>query len=191
MDDDGSDTSRALARERFGGTNVGAAFFGWLVATGMLIILLGIVGAIATAVGASNDISFSQAISDAEAEPDSYGILAGITLLVILMIAYYAGGYVAGRMSRYDGSRQGSAVWLIGVLLTIAASVLGALAGRQYDVLDRVDLPTVSYSTDNLTVAGAIAAFLVLALTLVAAMAGGRTGRHYHDKVDRVAGTLS
>ena len=36
----------AEVRDRFGGTNLGAAFFGWLVAVGMTILLSGVVGAV-------------------------------------------------------------------------------------------------------------------------------------------------
>ena len=39
------------AHEKFGGMNLGAGFFGWLVAIAMTILLIGIVGAILTAVG--------------------------------------------------------------------------------------------------------------------------------------------
>ena len=34
----------------------------------------------------------------------------------------YGGGYVAGRMARFDGGRQGFRVWLLGLLVTIAAA---------------------------------------------------------------------
>jgi hypothetical protein len=33
-------------------------------------------------------------------------------LLVILFVAYYCGGYAAGRMGRFNGMKQGIAVWL-------------------------------------------------------------------------------
>ena len=37
------------ARDRFGGANVGAAFFGWLVAVGMTALLTGLLAVAATA----------------------------------------------------------------------------------------------------------------------------------------------
>ncbi len=176
-----------VARERFGGTNPGAAFFGWLVALGVSIILVGVVGAVATAVGASSGLTFSDAWSRA----DTYGVAALGTLLAILVIGYFAGGYVAGRMSRFDGGRQGSAVWMIGVLTTIVAGGVGAVAGREYDVLDRVDLPSLRWSAEDLTVAGLLAVLVALVLTAAAATLGGLAGRRYHDKVDRAVGILS
>src|SRR5215217_3589368 len=103
------------ARDRFGGINWGAGFFGWLVAIGMTIILSGIVGAVLSAIGSNLDIT----LRDARTSAGSIGIGAGITLLVVLMLAYLTGGYVAGRMSRFDGARQGIATWVIGLVVTL------------------------------------------------------------------------
>jgi MFS family permease len=171
----------ADARDKFGGMNFGAGFFGWLVAIAMAVLLTSIVGAIAAAVGTSMDITQS----DAERQAGTIGTAAAIVLLVVLLIAYYTGGYVAGRMSRFDGGRQGLAVWLVGLLVTIVAVVLGGLFGSQYNILDRVSLPRLPVSTDELNWAGLAAAVVILLTTLLAAMAGGKVGRRYHSKVDR------
>ena len=53
--------------------------------------------------------------------PRRSGIGGGIAVLVVLFLAYLAGGYVAGRMSRFDGARQGLAVWVIGLLVVLRA----------------------------------------------------------------------
>ena len=42
-------------------------------------------------------------------DAETIGLVGGALLLAALMIAYFAGGYVAGRMSRFDGARQGFA----------------------------------------------------------------------------------
>jgi amino acid transporter len=171
------------ARERFGGINWGAAFFGWLVAIAMTILLVSIAGAILTAVGSSQNITQS----DAERQAGTIGIAAGIVLLVVLAIAYYTGGYVAGRMSRFDGGKQGLATWIIGLVVTLVAIGLGALFGNEYNVLDRVDLPRLPLSAEEMSTGGLITAAAVLVLSLLAAMLGGKVGHRYHDKVDRVA----
>ena len=172
-------------QDRFGGLNLGAAFFGWLVAVAVSILLTGIIGAIAAAVGYSRQVTQDQA----ERQAGTIGLVAAIVLLAVLMVGYYSGGYVAGRMSRFSGSRQGLGVWLIGLLVTIVAIVLGGVFGQQYDVLSRVDLPRLPVSLDSLSTAGIVAAVLVLVGTLVAALAGGSVGTHYHRRVDR-AGVL-
>ena len=171
------------ARERFGGVNLGAAFFGWLVAVGMTALLTGILAVAATAVGYSQDITQS----DAERAAGTVTLVTAIVLLAVLLVAYYTGGYVAGRMSRFDGGRQGVAVWFIGLLVTVVAVVLGWVAGEQYNLLDRVDVPRIPIPTEDVTLGGIVTGVLVLLGTLLAAMLGGVVGRRYHTRVDRAA----
>jgi hypothetical protein len=172
----------AYRREQYGGFNFGAAFFGWLVAVAFAVLLAGIVGAIAAAVGEQLDVNQT----DAERQAGTVGLATGIALLVILMIGYYAGGYVAGRMSRYDGGRQGAGAWLIGVVATLLVVVIGWIFGSQYDVFQRVDLPSIPVPTDTLTAGGLIWLAAVVLGTLVAAVAGGKMGQRYHTKIDRL-----
>jgi hypothetical protein len=175
---------RDAAYERFGGINWGAAFFGWLVALGVTALLAGIIGAIAAAAGDSENLG----LSDAAANAETLGLAAAITLVVVLSLAYFTGGYVAGRMSRFDGGKQGAAAWAVGLLVTIIAAVLGAVAGSEYNILERVDLPNIPLSQDELSIYGIVTAVVVLVLTLLAAIAGGAAGRRYHAKVDRAHG---
>ncbi len=167
--------------DRFGGVNVGASFFGWLVAVAVAILLTGIVGAIAAAVGDDRNITQS----DVDRQAGTIGLTAAIVLLVVLMIGYYAGGYVAGRMSRFDGGRQGLAVWVIGLVITLVAVGLGAIFGSQYNALDRVDLPGVNLSDNEIGLGVVITIAAILVGTLVAAWLGGAVGRRYHSRVDK------
>jgi hypothetical protein len=169
------------AYDRFGGANWGAAFFGWLVAVGMTALLTGILAALATAVGYSQGITQS----DAEREAGTFSLVTALVLLGVLLIAYYAGGYVAGRMSRFDGGRQGALVWVMGLVITVIAAVLGWIAGDQYNLLGRVDVPQIPFPSNEVTAAGIIVALAVLLVTLLAAVAGGKVGRRYHLRVDR------
>ena len=172
------------AHDRFGGINWGAGFFGWLVAVGITILLTGIIGAVLTAAGSTASITQSEAQRSA----GTIGIAAGITLLVVLAVAYFTGGYVAGRMSRFDGAKQGLAAWLIGLVVTLLVVAAGALFGAQYNVFDRVSLPRLPLGNDQLSWGGIITAVAVLLVSLLAAMLGGKVGHRYHDKVDRAAG---
>jgi amino acid transporter len=172
------------ARDRFGGINWGAGFFGWLVAIGITIILSGIVGAVVSAVGSQVDMT----LSDARTSAGTIGIGAAITLVVVLMLAYFTGGYVAGRMSRFDGARQGFATWLIGLVVTILVALVGAVAGAEYNVFDRVSLPRLPLDLRDLGLGGLITAAAVLVGTFLAAVTGGKVGHRYHNKVDKAAG---
>jgi hypothetical protein len=172
--------SAARAHERFGGIKWGAAFFGWLSANGLNVILL----ALATAAGAA--VGITQATtSEAQSNAETIGIVGGVVLLVILAVGYYAGGYVAGRMSRFDGARQGLAVWLIGLLITVALAAAGAIFGSKYNVLSQLNLPRIPIDEGDATTGGIIALALVLLVTLGAAILGGKAGDRFHRKVDR------
>lgn len=169
------------ARGKFGGLNIGAAFFGWLVAIAVTVLLVSIVGAVLSAVGAGTDVTQTEA----QRQAGTIGITAAVVLLVVMVLAYLVGGYVAGRMSRFDGGKQGLGVWVIGLVVTVVAIVLGAVLGAQYNLLDRVSLPRLPVSLDQLGWGGLLTAVLVLVGTLVAAMAGGKLGERYHHRVDR------
>jgi amino acid transporter len=172
---------RERQREEYGGINWGSAFFGWLVAVGVAVLLTGILAAAGAAIGLTEKTSNA---AD-NASPETLSLAGAIALIVVLAIAYYCGGYVAGRMSRFDGARQGIGVWVIGLLITIAAAVLAVVAGSQYNVVERANLPRLPVGADTLTTGGAIASIVILAGTLLFAALGGIAGARYHRKVDR------
>jgi hypothetical protein len=167
--------------EEYGGIHWGSAFFGWLVAVGIAVLLTAILSAAGAAIGLTST-SGSQAKSNA----GTIGIVGGILLLVVLMLAYYAGGYVAGRMGRFDGPRQGLATWIVGLVVTIVLAIAGAVLGSKYNVLAQLKLPRIPVSEGSLTTGGLIALAAILVGTLLAAMAGGKAGTRFHRKVDRV-----
>ena len=166
---------RARQREEFGGINWGAAFFGWLVAVGLGALLVGLLAAAGAAVG----------LADTTGDATEIGLGGAIALLVALAIAYFAGGYVAGRMSRFDGARQGFGTWLLALVVTIVLAVVGAVLGSEYNVLERLELPAVPVGDTELATGGALALVIVVVGTLFAAVAGGKAGERYHRKVDR------
>jgi hypothetical protein len=170
-------TVRARQREQYGGINWGAAFFGWLVAIGLGALLVGLLAAAGAAVGITE--------ADAEANAESIGVGGTIALLAALVVAYYCGGYVAGRMSRFDGARQGIGAWLIGLVVTIVLAVAGAVLGAEYNVLEQLDLPALPVGDTEFATGGAIALAVVVVGTLLAALVGGKAGERYHRKVDR------
>jgi hypothetical protein len=169
-------------RDEFGGLHWGAAFFGWLVAVGIAALLTAVLSAGGAAVGLTQADT-----QDATSNAGTIGIVGGILLLAILLVAYYAGGYVAGRMSRFSGPKQGIGVWLIGLAVTIVLAVAGALLGAKYNVLSQLNLPRIPIGEGSLTTGGLIALAAIVLGTLLAAIAGGKVGTRYHRKIDRVA----
>jgi hypothetical protein len=120
------------------------------------------------------------------AQTESIGFVGGIVLLVIIFVSYLAGGYVAGRMARFNGLKQGLGVWLWAVIMAILVGIAGWLAGARFDVLARVNsFPRLPLNEGTLTTGGIIVAVGVVAASLVGAMLGGLAGMRYHRRVDR------
>jgi hypothetical protein len=172
---------RERQHEEFGGFNWGAAFFGWLVAVGVTALLLALLSAAGTAIGLT-EVSGSEVRSGA----DTLSIVGAILFVAVLAIGYFAGGYVAGRMSRFDGGRQGLGVWILGLAITLVLATLGAIAGSEYNILGQLDLPRIPIDEGALATGAAITLGVVLVTTALAAVGGGKVGERYHRKVDRV-----
>jgi hypothetical protein len=174
--------ARERGRDEYGGFNIGDAFFGWLVATGVAVLLTAIVSAAGAAIGLTQ-VSGSQAKQQA----GTLSLVGAIVLVVLFLLAYYAGGYVAGRMSRFDGGRQGFGAWLFGLLVTILLAVAGAVFGSKYNVLGQLQLPRIPVDEGSLAKGGLIALVALVILTALASILGGKAGERYHRKVDRAA----
>ena len=174
--------ARARQHDEYGGTNWGAAFFGWLVAVGIGALLTALLSAAGTALALSEFETAGEAGSNA----DTVGIVGGIAILVVALIAYFAGGYVAGRMSRFDGGRQGLGVWVWSIAIAALLALVGVIAGSEYNLFQGLDLPTIPIDEGDLTTGGIIVLAVVLTGTLLAAMAGGKAGERYHRRVDAV-----
>jgi hypothetical protein len=171
---------RDRQRDEFGGINWGSAFLGWLVAVGLAALLTALLSAAGAAIGLT-EVSRGEANANAE----TIGIVGGALLIGIFLIAYFTGGYVAGRMSRFDGARQGFAVWAWLVIIALLLAALGAIAGAEYNLFGDLNLPRIPIDEGSLTVGGAITLAAVLIGSLIAAILGGKAGERYHRKIDR------
>jgi hypothetical protein len=165
-------------RDEFGGMNLGASFFGWLVAIGMAVLVTSILAAAGAAIGLTNG-------APDKSDADTVSIVGGALLVATLMLAYFCGGYVAGRMSRFDGGRQGFGTWLIGLVITLLVAGAGAVFGSKYNVFSGLHLPRIPVDEGSLATGGAIALAAVVLGTLLAAIFGGKAGQRYHTRVDR------
>ena len=152
----------------------------------MSVLLTALVAGAGTAVGLATDTNLAEAADQAAADPSTVGWVGGIALLVILFLSYYSGGYVAGRMARFHGFRQGIAVWAWVVVIAVVVAVLAAVAGDQYDVLGRLNaFPRLPVNEGDLTTTAVVVALAVAGVALVGAMLGGLAGMRFHRKVDR------
>jgi hypothetical protein len=162
---------------RTGAIRWGSAFFGWLVAMTVMFVL----GALATAagtalgvVGPTLDLPAFQAT----------GALGAAVLLAVIFAGYYCGGYVAGRMARFAGARQGVAVWLWTLFLAVVAAVIATVTGAvpSPSIEDLLRLPM---GGGILSAGGAALTVGVLVVTLVGAVLGGLAGMRFHRWADR------
>ncbi|MFP3713492.1 hypothetical protein [Puerhibacterium sp. TATVAM-FAB25] len=176
----------AAQKERFGGMKLGAAFFGWLTATGLAVLLTALLSAVGAGVGVANDADPAELADQAAQDAGTVGLVGGIVLAVILFVAYFAGGYVAGRMARFDGAKQGVAVWLWAVVIAVVLAVVGVVAGTQFNVLSQLNgFPRIPVDEGTLTTGGIIALVVTAIITLVGAVLGGLAGMRYHRRVDQ------
>lgn len=173
-------------KEEHGGIKIFCAFFGWLTATGMAVLLTAIVAAAGTAVGVATNTKVAQATDAATKATKTIGLVGGIILLVILFVSYYAGGYVAGRMARFNGLKQGLAVWLWALLIAVVVGIIGVVAGSKYNILAKLNaFPRLPVKEGTLSTAGIIALAAVLVASLVGALLGGLAGMRFHRAVDK------
>lgn len=180
-DVDTRDEIRAAERAEFGGMKFGSAFFGWLTAAGLGVLLTALVAAVGTALGLS-----AEDVGDGVARVSALGIAGAIALAVVVFIAYFAGGYVAGRMARFSGALQGFAVWLWAIIIALLAAGLAFLFGDRFDILRNLEaFPRIPTSVDELTLPGIITAVVLALIPLLAAVLGGMAGMRYHRRVDR------
>lgn len=186
----GGDTTReqVLAREKeqFGGMKFGSAFFGWLTATGTAVILTALLAATGTAIGLGNQVDPNQAADAAAENTATVGIIGSIVLAVILLVAYFCGGYVAGRMARFDGVKQGVAVWLWAIIIAVVLAIVTAIAGAQFNVLGNLNsFPRIPINEGDLTAGSIITAIVAALVALAGAILGGLAGMRYHRRVDK------
>lgn len=160
------------AHRRAGGIDWWATIAGTLAAVGSAVIL----GGLLTAAGAETPLKDV-------AGKTQLSVGGAIGALVILLISFYIGGLVAGRMARYDGARNGllTALWFL-----IVAAILGAVGakkGSDYNVLRGAHVPGwVDRNVFNgVGIAYAVAAVVVMFL---AAFLGGKVGARWHRQAD-------
>jgi hypothetical protein len=175
----------AQEKDQYCGIKWGSAFFGWLTAVGVGVILVALVAAAGAAVGVASNASVSTATQNSSTTK-TVGLIGAIALLVIVVIAYYCGGYVAGRMARFNGIKQGLAVWLWALLIAVVVAVVGAIGGAKYNVLATLNsFPRIPVNEGTVSTGGVIALLAVAVASLVAAMLGGLAGMHFHRQVDK------
>lgn len=171
---------RDRQRRAFGGSiQWEAAFFGWLAAIGLAALL------VAMAVGAEIAVGLREVDQNPGDRARELGLAGGVVLMLILALAYCSGGYVAARMARFDGWRQGLGVWLVALAMTVALAVFAWAVGGQINPLESLELPRIPVQEEgSFPPASVIVTAAIAIVMLLAAIGGGLAGERFHRAVD-------
>jgi hypothetical protein len=170
---DGADLGASRADEA--GVSFGVAFFGWLVAGGIVVLLLASVGAAGTVIGWERLAGWEWAY-----------VTAWIVVVVSMAIGAFSGGYAGGRMVPAHGGRQGLDVWLLSWAATALIVGLGYVADREYDLVARIDWTSLPIAETDRTAAALVGLVAVLLVTLVSAVVGGAAGSRCSARLSRL-----
>jgi hypothetical protein len=172
-------------RDMYGGVDWLASFLGFifaLVAAAFFSLVVGLVLA---------PLGFSPNLGEAQI---GAAVITGLVLVGILVfLTYFIGGYVAGRLARFDGGRNGAMLLLWSFLavavLALAGGILSSflpagIAGGIRNFIQNNVLATLG-NLAELGVVGIIVAAGGLLLALLGGFLGGRLGSRYHSEIDR------
>jgi hypothetical protein len=169
------ETGVLAARRRFGGLDLPAALAGMLSGVGLTMLL----GAGTTAVVAMRH--------DNGVPRNTLWNASWIAAAAIVALSLLVGGWVAGRIARYDGIANG---WLSALCFTLLVGGLAATghwADDRWNLLNGVTAP--SWATTPTRFGEVAAAVLAIGVVLVAAGLGGMLGAAYHRRADAVIAT--
>ena len=171
-------------RDMYGGVDWLASFLGFVFAMVLGAVFSTVTGLVLVPFGFRPELSGGEMGASA---------ITGLAVVgVLIFLAYFLGGYVAGRLARFDGGRNGAMVlvwtFIVVLILTLAAVVFsGFLPAAAADRVANVAQGTAS-AVRNLAGAGAAGLGVAAAALLVALLGGflgGRLGSRYHAEIDR------
>jgi hypothetical protein len=171
-------------RDMYGGVDWLASFLGFVFAIVLGAVFSAVAGLVLVPLGITPDLSGGQI---------GASVITGLALLgVLIFLTLFFGGYVAGRLARFDGGRNGAMVlvwmFIVVVILALAAAIFSGFlpAGMAEDIANVVD--RIVSTIGNLAgtgVAGLVTAAAALLLALLGGSLGGRMGSRYHTEIDR------
>lgn len=159
------------------GVDWGAVWGGLLTAIGLFVLL----SVLATAVGIT-------ATQETAVDAGEASRIGGVVSAVLALLAFFAGGYVAGHMSgahdNASGALNGFLVWALALVLILILAAFGA--GAAFGTLAQSFGPAIPGEVDpNAAAEGAQSAawiaFISLGLAATAATLGGWMGSETDD----------
>ena len=175
------DEREARLREVYGGFDWLASFIGCVIALVSGGVLLGICAAVLVPLGFTLDL-----------QNPGLGAAAITGLVVVgiaLFVSFLFGGYVAGRLARYDGGRNGVMTVAWAFVLTLLVVTIGSfLPGPFFEVVQEFVQNNVLPAIGGLTEIGLVGAGILLGallLEVLGGFVGGRLGNRYHTRINQ------
>src|SRR5215212_8926487 len=173
-------------RDMYGGVDWLASFLGYVFTVVLALVFSAIAGLVLVPFGFPPEISGGQL---------GASVLTGLAVLgVLIFLTYFFGGYVAGRLARFDGGRNGAMVlvwtFIVALILALVAVVFSGFlpAGADEAIANLVrGTASAAGSLAGAGVAGIIVAVAALLLALLGGLFGGRLGSRYHTEIDRAS----
>ena len=171
-------------RDMYGGVDWLASFLGFVFAIVLGAAFSTVAGLLLVPFGLTPDLSGGQIGASG---------ITGLALLgVLIFLTYFFGGYVAGRLARFDGGRNGAMVlvWTFIVVLILALAALvfsgflpDAAAEGIANLVGRI--VSTARSLAGAGVVGMVTALAAVLIALLGGFLGGRLGSRYHTQIDR------
>ncbi|MBA2713631.1 MAG: hypothetical protein H0U55_08790 [Rubrobacteraceae bacterium] len=168
----------------YGGVDWLASFLGFVFTLVLGALFSSVTGLLLVPFG------FSPNFSDGQL---GASVITGLAVLAVLIfLTYFFGGYVAGRLARFDGGRNGAMVlawtFIVVLILTLVTVVFSGFlpSGIATGVLNLAQ--ATARAVSNLAgagVAGIVAAAVAVLVALLGGFLGGRMGSRYHTEIDR------
>jgi hypothetical protein len=173
-------------RDMYGGVDWLASFLGFVFAVVIASVFSAVAGLVLVPLGFPPEISGGQL---------GASVLTGLAVLgVLIFLTYFFGGYVAGRLARFDGGRNGAMVlgwtFIVALILALVTVVFsGFLPTSAAEGISNLAQGTASAagSLAGAGVAGIVVAVAALLLALLGGFFGGRLGSRYHTEIDRAS----
>jgi hypothetical protein len=171
-------------RDMYGGVDWLASFLGFVFAIVLGAVFSAVVGLVLVPFGITPDLSGGQI---------GASVITGLALLgVLIFLTFFFGGYVAGRLARFDGGRNGAMVlvwmFIVVLILALAAAIFSGFlpAGMAADIANLVDrIVSTAGNLAGAGVVGLVTAVAALLIALLGGSLGGRMGSRYHTEIDR------
>jgi hypothetical protein len=169
--------------ERFGGVDTPSAIAGMFTSLGVLVFLSSLLAAWL------GDLAYQVNLLDPDGVLQEFEVVAFVVLLVVVFIAFFVGGWAAGRMARIDGgiTAVASAMWMLLVIVIFAA--VGAFIGSEFNAFGQAGLPdwVSQLDAEDITIGAGLATIGTILIMFVASWMGGRAGETYRRDADRIA----